>query len=93
MTKDGGVVLGHNTMGGFLDPFSNVILDIQPAKGHRILMQTTAGWIHSGTDFFITDAGLVGWKPQWSRLRGVRRQGDSRVRPHSPGDARRIFAQ
>ena len=60
MTKDGGVVLGHNTMGGFLDPFSNVILDIQPAKGHRILMQTTAGWIHSGTDFFITDAGLVG---------------------------------
>ncbi len=60
MTKDGGVVLGHNTMGGYLDPFSNVILDIQPAKGHRILMQTTAGWIHSGTDFFITDAGLVG---------------------------------
>ncbi|HVV70183.1 MAG TPA: peptidase C45, partial [Verrucomicrobiae bacterium] len=27
---------------------------------HRILWQTTAGWIHSGTDFFITDAGLVG---------------------------------
>ncbi len=60
MTKDGGVVLGHNTMGGYLDPFSNLILDIRPAKGHRILMQTTPGWIHSGTDFFITDAGLVG---------------------------------
>ena len=23
-------------------------------------MQTSPGWIHSGTDFFITDAGLVG---------------------------------
>jgi hypothetical protein len=39
---------------------SNVILDILPARGHRILMQASAGLIHSGTDFFITDAGLVG---------------------------------
>ena len=37
-----------------------MILDLQPAKGHRILMQTEPGWIHSGTDFFVTDAGLVG---------------------------------
>jgi hypothetical protein len=35
-------------------------MDIKPEKGHRILMQTSAGLIHSGTDFFITDAGLVG---------------------------------
>ncbi len=38
----------------------NVVIDIQPDKGHRILMQTMPGWIHSGSDFFITDAGLVG---------------------------------
>ncbi len=37
-----------------------VIADIAPARGHRILMQTQPGWVHSGTDFFITDAGLVG---------------------------------
>jgi len=60
MTVDGGVVLGHNTMQGYYDVFPNVILDIVPEKGHRILMQTCPGWIHSGTDFFITDAGLVG---------------------------------
>lgn len=60
MTKDGGIVLGHNTMTSFYEPFCNVILDILPEKGHRILMQTTAGLIHSGTDFFLTDAGLVG---------------------------------
>jgi hypothetical protein len=38
----------------------NVVVDMAPAKGHRILMQTRPGWIHSGTDFFITDAGIVG---------------------------------
>jgi hypothetical protein len=59
-TKGGDVVLGHNTMQDYGDVMPQVIQDILPAKGHRILWQTTAGWIHSGTDFFITDAGLVG---------------------------------
>ena len=59
-TADGGVVLGHNTMSGYVDAQYYVIADIVPAKGHRILMQTQPGWVHSGTDFFITDAGLVG---------------------------------
>lgn len=60
MTKDGGIVLGHNTWFGYVDAVFNVVIDIVPAKGHRILMQTKPGWIHSGTDFFLTDAGLVG---------------------------------
>jgi hypothetical protein len=60
MTTDGKIVLGHNTMGGYWEPDCNVILDIQPEKGHRILMQSVPGLIHSATDFFITDAGLVG---------------------------------
>ena len=59
-TKDRNVVLGHNTMQSYNDVMPSVIEDIVPAKGHRILWQTTAGWIHSGTDFFITDAGIVG---------------------------------
>ena len=60
MTKDGNVVLGHNTMQSYDDVFPRVIEDIEPTHGHRILWQTSPGWIHSGTDFFITDAGLVG---------------------------------
>ncbi len=60
MTADGGVVLGHNTMDDYQDPWCNVILDEVPEHGHRILMQTAPGLLHSGTDFFITDAGLVG---------------------------------
>jgi hypothetical protein len=59
-TRGGNVVLGHNTMQSYADALPRVIEDIVPSKGHRILWQTTAGWLHSGTDFFITDAGLVG---------------------------------
>jgi hypothetical protein len=60
MTMDGGIILGHNTWFDYPEADANLILDIKPALGHRILMQTFPGWIHSGTDFFITDAGLVG---------------------------------
>jgi hypothetical protein len=60
MTADGGIVLGHNTMSSFYYPECNVILDILPEKGYRMLMQSVAGLIHSETDFFITSAGLVG---------------------------------
>jgi len=60
MTRDGNVVLGHNTMQSYDDVFPRIIEDIKPVRGHRILWQTSPGWIHSGTDFFITDAGLVG---------------------------------
>ncbi len=60
MTRSGNVVLGHNTMMDYESAFPNVIADIVPTHGHRILWQTQPGWIHSGTDFFITDAGLVG---------------------------------
>lgn len=60
MTVDGKIVLGHNTMDTYYNPMCNLILDILPDKGHRILMQSVAGFVHSETDFFITDAGLVG---------------------------------
>ena len=37
----------------------NVILDIVPASGERLLMQTAPGFIHSGTDFDVNGAGIV----------------------------------
>jgi hypothetical protein len=60
MTADGGIVLGHNTMFGYTFPLPYIIMDMVPEKGHRILMQSFAGYIHSGTDFFITESGLIG---------------------------------
>jgi hypothetical protein len=60
LTRDGGIVLGHNTMTSYVSADCNIILDVLPRTGHRILMQASPGWVHSGTDFFITDAGLIG---------------------------------
>jgi hypothetical protein len=91
MTADGKIVLGHNTMGGYEEPLCNIILDIAPQKGHHILMQSFAGFIHSGTDFFITDAGLVGSEttigsfssfdpngvPEFSRMRHATQYADN----------------
>jgi len=60
-TSDGKMVIAHNTWGSYADfaPW-NLILDIQPKEGHRIVMQSAPGLIWSGSDFFITDAGLAG---------------------------------
>jgi hypothetical protein len=75
MTTDGGVVLAHNTMSDYTLALYNVVLDLVPAKGHRILMQTQPGWIHSGTDFFLTDAGLVGSETTIGNFHGFSEKG------------------
>jgi len=60
MTRGGGVVLAHNTMLDYVDAYCQVIVDIVSAKGHRILMQTSPGWIHSGTlDGKVVDAAMA----------------------------------
>jgi hypothetical protein len=56
----GGIVMGHNTMFDYVEAVANVVLDLVPSRGQHILMQTQPGFIHSGTDFFLTSAGLVG---------------------------------
>jgi hypothetical protein len=53
--------MGHNSWAGYaLLRFCNLIVDIAPDRGHRILMQSWGPCIYSATDFFITGAGLVG---------------------------------
>ena len=60
-TKDGKVVMAHNDWDHFVTgQFANVVIDVQPASGHRIIMQTFPGCIASMTDYFATDAGLMG---------------------------------
>ena len=60
-TEDGKIVCAHNSFTDFIDgQLSNVVLDIKPEKGHRMIMQTSPCWIWSGTDFFITSKGIIG---------------------------------
>ena len=59
-TADGRIVMAHNTWSFFVPADSNVVIDLLPEKGSRILMQGFPAAIHSDTDFFICSSGLVG---------------------------------
>ncbi len=60
-TKDGKIVVSHNNFSNFIDgQYANFVVDINPTKGHRILLQGFGGWIWSGTDFFVTSKGIIG---------------------------------
>ena len=59
-TKDGKIICGHNTFDNFISgQYYNVMLDIKPTKGARILMQTSPGNIASETDFYVTSNGFM----------------------------------
>ncbi len=61
MTRDGEIVMAHNTWFDYsCAPFCRIVLEIVPDRGHKMLMQNWAGMLFSGTDFFLTDVGLVG---------------------------------
>ena len=60
-TEDGKIVCAHNSFVDYIDgQYSNVILDLKPENGNRFIMQTSACWIWSGTDFFVTSNGFIG---------------------------------
>ncbi len=60
-TEDGKIVCAHNSFVDYIDgQYSNIVLDIKPEKGFRMIMQTAPCWIWSGTDFFITSKGIIG---------------------------------
>lgn len=59
-TRDGKMVIGHVTWWPLtLAEQTNVLLDIKPTHGHRMLIQSYPGGIESGTDWYQNDAGMV----------------------------------
>ncbi len=59
-TADGKVVFGQIFMwAGYTGVHFNVLLDLVPAQGQRLVFQTFPGGIHSGTDFYMNGAGLI----------------------------------
>jgi hypothetical protein len=59
-TRDGRPVIAHNAWTDYaIGARWNVIFDIRPAKGHRILMDGMPGLIHSGDDFGVNAAGIA----------------------------------
>jgi len=59
-TKDGRPVIGHNAWTGYMEGERwNIIFDIQPQSGQRIVMDGFPGLIHSGDDFGVNQAGIM----------------------------------
>jgi hypothetical protein len=60
-TADGKIVCAHNSFADYIDgQYSNVILDLNPSKGIRFIMETSPCWIWSGADVFVTAKGIIG---------------------------------
>jgi hypothetical protein len=59
-TKDGRFVMGQMFMwNGYTGVHWDVMVDVVPAKGHRLVYQTFPGGLHSGSDWYINGVGLV----------------------------------
>jgi hypothetical protein len=59
-TPGGRFVMGQLFMwNGYTGVHWDVILDVVPARGHRVVLQTFPGGIHSGSDWYLNDAGIV----------------------------------
>ncbi len=59
-TADGGIVFGQIFMwGGYTGVHWNVLVDLVPTEGHRLVYHTFPGGIHSGADFYLNSAGIV----------------------------------
>jgi hypothetical protein len=54
------MVIAHNNWTEYKEGSRwNIIFDIAPSKGHRMLMDGMAGLIHSGDDFGVNSAGIT----------------------------------
>ena len=58
-TRDGKILVAHNTWSSYLIGTCNVIMDLAPANGKRFLMQSHPGTLSSGTDWFMGKSGLL----------------------------------
>ncbi|MGB9834229.1 MAG: C45 family autoproteolytic acyltransferase/hydrolase [bacterium] len=75
-TADGKIIIAHSTWWDYFS-FSpwNLILDITPEEGYRIVMQSAPGLIWSGSDFFLTGAGLMGCETTIYNFQRFREEG------------------
>jgi hypothetical protein len=70
-TKGGKIVIAHNNWSSYADGERwTVMFDIQPAHGHRMVMDGEPGVITSQDDFGVTDAGLIITETTITQFRG-----------------------
>jgi len=75
-TRDGQIVAAHNNWDTYvIGERWNVILDIVPETGRRMLMDALPGYVHSGSDFVVNGAGLLYTETTISEFSGFKEDG------------------
>ncbi len=75
-TEDGNVVMAHNTWVDYVvGERWNIVADVRPARGHRFIMDTFPGLIHSASDFVINDAGILTTETTIGQFKGFDESG------------------
>lgn len=69
-TEKGDIIMAHNTHCDFVTAqTSNIIIKVSPSTGGEFVMQTAAGYIASGTDWFICKNGIIGCETTISNMK------------------------
>ena len=58
-TRNGKILIAHNTWSSYLIGKCNVIVSLSPANGKPFVMQSTPGSLSSVTDWFLSKSGLI----------------------------------
>ena len=75
-TEDGKIVMAHNAWVDYVvGERWNVVADIVPEHGHRIMMDSFPGFIDSGDDFVINDAGILYTETTITQFKGFDENG------------------
>jgi hypothetical protein len=70
-TTDGKIVMAHNNWVEYvIGERWNIVIDMVPEKGNRVVMDALPGFIHSGDDFYINSAGLIVTETTITQFRG-----------------------
>jgi hypothetical protein len=70
-TEDGKIVMAHNNWVDYIvGERWNIIVDLTPTEGYRLLMDALPGAIHSGDDFVVNGAGIMITETTMSMYRG-----------------------
>ena len=68
-TEKGDIVMAHNTHSDFATgQLLNIVLHVNPTTGNEFVMQTSAGFIASSTDWFIAKNGIIGCETTISNI-------------------------
>jgi hypothetical protein len=68
-TENNDIVMAHNTHSDFATgQLLNIVLHVNPKSGNEFVMQTSAGFIASSSDWFISKNGIIGCETTISNI-------------------------